>query len=156
MTGTTESPQFELVLSVPKGEGMTDTARANRQLILDYYIARKKGDPDAFGRLVDKDVAFFQASSLPYGGEASGVEAAQALIRSMYATWRDLRVEVLELTAGGDLVIAYLMLTLVSRATGGRYHGPTAEVFRIRDGKVVQWRPIYWDTHQVRQVCGVV
>jgi ketosteroid isomerase-like protein len=27
-------------------------------------------------------------------------------------------------------------------------------VFRLRDGKIVEWRPIYWDTHAVREACG--
>lgn len=154
MSGREDAPVLELVLRVSEEGGLDTEAEANRTRLLDYYRARMAGDPDAFANFVDPDLDFFQASGLPYGGEAKGAEGALKLVGAMFATWRKLKVEVLEITAGGDLVIAYLMLTGISRATGDRYHGPTAEVFRFRDGKVVEWRPIYWDTHAVRRACG--
>ena len=61
----------------------------------------------------------------------------------MLATWSPLVVQIQELTAGGDLVIAYLLMTATGKRTGTTFSFPVAEMFRFRDGRVVEWRPIY-------------
>ena len=153
MNNANAATGFELIIDLPARDGLDEVARSNREALINYYRARQAGDPDAFARLVDPDLHFIQSPGLPYGGEARGAEATQALMTRMFGTWSALRVEVQEVTASGDLVIAYVMLTATARATGKSYTGPTAELFRFRDGKVVEWRPIYWDTHAVREAC---
>jgi len=54
--------------------------------------------------------------------------------------------EIEEFLCAGDPMIAYMVFTGVSRASGQTYTGPCAELFRFANGKITEWRPIYWDT----------
>jgi ketosteroid isomerase-like protein len=155
MTNNTNAPHFELVLSLAPDSGMTETARQNREAILGAYRDTVSGDDQALIRLLDPEVVFLEAKGLPYGVEAKGIQGAIDGVAGMFGAWKTLRAEFFEFAAAGDIVIAYMMLTGVGRATGLTYHGPTAELFRFRRGKIIEWRPIYWDTHRVREVCGL-
>jgi ketosteroid isomerase-like protein len=149
------APHFELVLSMAKNGGLNDEARRNREKVVNAYQAMFQGNENALTEIMHPDVVFREAKSLPYGVEVKGLNAALQGIAGMFASWSRVRAEIFECLAGGDLVIAYMMLKNVARATGETYEGPVAEVFRFRNGKVVEWFPIYWDTHRVRQVCGL-
>ena len=39
-------------------------------------------------------------------------------------------------------MIAYMVFTGVSRASGQTYSGPCAELFRFANGKITEWRPM--------------
>ena len=152
---TTQAPAFELILAPSVSSGLTEGAARNRRAIEAAYRAMIAGDQGALFALLAVDVEFHEASSLPYGGSFSGLEGARAGVVGMFSAWSHLRVEIEELVAGGDLVIVYLWMRATARATGEVYEGPTAELFRFKDGKISEWRPIYWDTHRVRQVCAL-
>ena len=154
MSETLSPPEFSLTLSLGEHSGMTDTANANRALILDAYERMFAGESEALAGLLDPDVLFAEAESLPYGVTVRGIAGARQGVAKMFTAWRSLAVEIHEFTAAGDLVIAYLTMKGVGRETADVYEGMTAEVFRLNDGKIIEWRPIYWDTHRVRQVCG--
>jgi len=148
------STPFELILNVPDN-GFNETAKKNRDAVIGAYQATLQGTESALFEILDKDVAFHEAESLPYGGTQSGVPGAQAGVAGMFGAWSHLRVEIEEILAAGDLVIAYMQITGTSRATGKVYAGPVAELFRFKSGKISEWRPIYWDTHAVRKACGL-
>ena len=154
MTTDVEIP-FELVLSRSLGMGATDVAAKNRRAVEDAYRAILKGEPGALFALLADDVQFHEAPSLPYGGSQKGIDGARAGVEGMFSAWSHLRVEIEEIAAGGDIVIAYLWMRAISRSSGDVYEGPTAELFRFKAGKIIEWRPIYWDTHRVRQICGL-
>lgn len=146
---------FELVLSPTLGSGSADAAAINRRVVEDAYRAALKGDPDALFSLLSDEVEFHEAPSLPYGGSQRGIDGAKAGVAGMFSAWSHLRVEIEEIAAGGDIVIAYLWMRAISRSSGEVYEGPTAELFRFKARKIIEWRPIYWDTHRARQVCGL-
>jgi uncharacterized protein len=145
---------FDLILNV-KDDGFNENAKKNRQALFDAYRAMIDGKSNALFDLLDDNVAFHEAPSLPYGGTLYGRSGAQSGVAGMFGAWSYLRVEIEEFLAAGDLVIAYMHLTNTSRATGKIYVGPVAEVFRFQNGKITEWRPIYWDTHAAREACGV-
>jgi ketosteroid isomerase-like protein len=147
--------RFELVIRPTAGSGSPETAARNRQALEHAYRVMLSGDMSALFALLAPDVQFHEAPSLPYGVSLTGSEAAKQGVAGMFSAWSELHIEIEELVAGGDLVIAYIQMRAVSRASGEVYEGPVAEVFRFRDGKIVEWRPIYWDTHRVRQVCRI-
>jgi ketosteroid isomerase-like protein len=149
------APYFQLVLNVPREGGLTDEARRNREILAEAYRATLAGNPNALTELLDPDVKFYEAAGLPYGVEAIGITGALKGVAAMFGAWTHLRCEFQEYLAGGDLVIAYMWMTGTARATGQIYEGPNAELWRFKNGKVIEWRPIYWDTHRVRQVCGL-
>lgn len=152
--GLTDASTFGVKLRVNSGSDIDDIARSNRRILIQAYEAQIAGDIEAWWSIFDPDVEFHEASSLPYGGSLKGLEAAKQGMGAMFEAWRDVQVDFENFLAAGDLVIAYLRMHAVSRRTGDAYDAPVAEVFRFRNGKVIEWRPIYWDTHEVRKVCG--
>jgi ketosteroid isomerase-like protein len=154
MSEICKPPKSKLTLSIPNG-GLSETARANRELLAQAYRDMAAADGEAIIRLLDPEVFFTEAPSLPYGFEARGIGEVRKAIAGIHAAWRELRAEILEYLAAGDVVIAYMVITGISEATGREYKGPLAELFRFRNGKVTEWRPLYWDTHEVRAVCGL-
>lgn len=149
-----EESAFDLIQNYPDNP-VDDTAGANAKLLIDAYKAMDAGDEGALMKLLADDCTFIEAATLPYGGVYKGVAGAVEGVGGMFSAWKHLRVDIEQITAGGDLVIAYMHLVGTARATGKIYEGPTAELFRFRDGKITEWRPIYWDTHAVRVACGI-
>lgn len=155
MADSLGAPNFSLNMSLAEDAPIDSDALANRDKLIQAYRAMIVGDNDPFMQLLDPDVTFHQAPGLPFGGEARGVEDTFKLISTMFETWSDVRVDIVDIAVGTDVVIAYLQLENTARATGKNYSGPTSELFRFRDGKIVEWRLMYWDTHGVRQACGL-
>lgn len=146
---------FERVLSVPKTSGLTEEARRNRDLIASVYEeATNSGRRVGMTDLLADDVVFYEAESLPYGVTAHGPEATRAGVAAMFAAWSHVRSEFLDYCASGDLVICYLRFTGTARDTGKVYDAYGTEVFRFRDGKIIEWRPFYWDTAAVIEALG--
>ncbi|MET0547611.1 MAG: nuclear transport factor 2 family protein [Caulobacterales bacterium] len=150
----TDTPPFQLSISTAS-PGLDATAVKNRQAVVDAYKAIEAGDPNALNALLDPNIVFIEADSLPYGGTFHGIEGAQAGVAGMFGAWSHLKVEIEDILASGDMTLAYLMMTSTSRATGKVYKGHTAEMFRFKNGKIIEWRPIYWDTHAARIACGL-
>ena len=146
---------YELKLDLGPQSGLTDTAKRNRDALIQAYKDQLAGDWGGWWRIFDKDVVFREAASLPYGCTIKGLEETKTGLAGMFGAWTHLNVVIEEFAAAGDLVIAYIQMTATSRKTGKVYDRPVAEIFRFRNGKVVEWHPIYWDTHEVRKVCAV-
>ncbi|HKT74970.1 MAG TPA: nuclear transport factor 2 family protein [Steroidobacteraceae bacterium] len=151
--GNGNDTQFELAMSLSASSGLTPEAHSNRDLMVKAYRAIEAGDQGALTALLDPNVRFVEAPSLPYGCDVRGVEATAAGVSGMMAAWSKIRVDVEDFTAAGDLVIAYMRFTGISRKTGKPYSGECAEVFRFRNSRIIEWRPIYWDTHAAREAC---
>ena len=153
--GLAEESTFEPTIEVGSDSTLSDTANRNRTALMQAYAALPVGDTEKWWSYFDPDVEFHEAPSLPYGQSTKGLEAAKQGMGDMFTAWKHINVRVEEFTAAGDLVIIYLHLTATSRKTGEVYAGPVAELFRFRNDKIIEWRPIYWDTHLVRKTCGV-
>jgi len=147
---------FELVISAFADDAHDDRARANRDLIAMAYQEMLVGNNDALFDLLDPSVEFHEAASLPYGVDCKGIDQTKFGVAGMFSLWSKLHIEILEYAYVNDIVIVYLIMTAHSRATGEVYSGNTAELFRMRDGRIIEWRPIYWDTHKVLEVCGLL
>jgi hypothetical protein len=117
----------------------------------DRYYA---GDLDGFFAVFADDVELHEADSLPYGGVYKGIESFKKGIGIMFDAWRDLHFDIEQFTAGGELVIIYMQLRATGKTTGKTFSFPVAEVWRLCEGKVVEMRPIYWDTHRARECFG--
>lgn len=151
--GIAAESTFDLKLLVDSKSDIDITARRNRTALIRAYEAQLAGDLESWWAIFDKEVEFYEAESLPYGVSSKGLEAAKQGVAGMFSAWSHLKVVFEEFVAAGDLVICYIQMTATSRKTGEIYQGPVAETFRFRDGKVIEWRPIYWDTHRVRELC---
>lgn len=148
-----EIPEFEFLSEL--GDDDPAMAARNKATLRAVFEKMFAGDLNALIEIIDDDVSFHQAPGLPYGGEGRGIQETLDLFQKIKETWIRVKVDVVALTSGGDFVIALFKMDATSRATGQRYQGPIAEVFQFKNDKVIDWRLIYWDTAQVRKVCGL-
>jgi ketosteroid isomerase-like protein len=130
---------------------LRDEAARNRRAVL--ATCRPNG-PTTFD-LLAPDVTFREAASLPYACEAKGIEAAKTGVAAMMAAWSKIDIEVIEVVATGDYVMTYMYFVCTAKVTGKIYEGPCVEILRFKDGRAVEWIPMYWDTHAVRVACGL-
>src|SRR5258708_3636913 len=124
MTEPRKPPKSKLTLSIPADGGLTETARQNRGLLAQAYREMLAGDGDALIRLLDPEIFFTEAPSLPYGCAAHGIAEVRQGIAGIHAAWRELKAEIFEYAAAGDIVIAYMVISGISAATGREYTGP--------------------------------
>lgn len=128
-----------------------ETARANRQAIADALEAMAAGDADAFWALFDPDATFYEASCLPYGGAHQGLEAVQEAFGKLAASFSKMHSEFEALLASRDIVILYQHIDFEAADTGKTGAFPVAELFRFKNGTIVEWRAHYFDACQMAE-----
>lgn len=109
------------------------------------------GDGGAFWALFDPEVVFYEAACLPYGGAHHGIEATRKAHAIIHDCFDSVRVDVERLFVEGDLAIAYLQLGFRVRRNGRTGALPLAELYRFRDGRIVEWRALYFDSNLVAE-----
>lgn len=105
-------------------------------------------------RDIHPDIISYEADGLPYGGTYRGPEGFARLVRIMQGTWDDMYFRPTEFLSGGDYVICYVELSGVGKKTGLSFSMPLAELYRFQDGKIIEFRPIYYDTKRCAEVFG--
>jgi ketosteroid isomerase-like protein len=126
-----------------------EVAERNRRALLDGLDKLLGGDAEGFWAIYDPEVVFYEASCLPYGGEHRGLAAARAAHRQIEQTFGNLKSVFEAVLAAEDLVILYQTITFTVRENGNKGTMPVAELFRFRDGKVIEWRAHYFDACMV-------
>lgn len=121
-------------------------APENLQTIKNAYALFFAGDLDGFFSMFDENVEMIEAETLPYGGVFRGRENVRNAVVTVTKLWDNINLDIHVLTAGDDYVIAYGQFSAVARSTGRKATFPLAEVWRLRNGKVVFLNPVYGDT----------
>ena len=118
-----------------------DVEARNREIVLALYKACGKGDWAKAATLMTEDILIKEAPTLPFAGEFRGVEAMRVLFGKVQSAGVT-GVEMHQATAGGDWVVVLLDLLL-----GGSppVRCPLAEAFRLKDGKVCEIVPYYFN-----------
>lgn len=128
----------------------------NKMDVLDkLYAAFAKGDFEALDAILAPDVELEEAAALPYGGIYKGPAGVRDLMRKLGETWVSLTPEDMMFTAGGDVASMYCTLVGTSKATGRELRMPLIETWTFKDGKPARGRVFYYDTREVRSVCGL-
>jgi len=135
----------ELVLGYQSGGGVSQQAIANRQTLIDVFEQLQRGEEQGFWDLFDPDAAFHEASCLPYGGTYQGLKAIKQGYLAMCATFSAMKSEFHEVLTAGDYCILYQSIEFTVAANGNKGGFPVAEMFRFRNGKIVEWRANYFD-----------
>jgi uncharacterized protein len=99
--------------------------------------------------MYDPDVVFHEAACLPYGGAHKGLPAVKQAFARLAGTYDKMHTVFEEILAAGDIVITYQTVALRVKANGNRVTFTVAELFRFRDGKVIEWRAHYFDSAMV-------
>jgi ketosteroid isomerase-like protein len=135
------------VLDYCDSTGVDSIALANRKALLEVFEYFPSGDFNPFLALLDQEVTFHEAPCLPYGGSHCGIEATKRAFAEILATFSDARVEHHEVLTSGEYCIDYLTFRFRVAANGNTGTMPATEVFRFKNGKIVDWRVNYFDSH---------
>lgn len=102
------------------------------------------------------EVVIRDASSLPYGGIHHGLNGAKYHIEVAAQTWNSLQpaaersMDAVFLDAG-EYVIVLWRLKGVEASSGRKLDVPTASVYKLRDGKIVESQMFYSDSVAITQ-----
>jgi ketosteroid isomerase-like protein len=126
-------------------------AVSNRRTLMEAVDRLAAGDLDGFWSIFHPDVVFHEAACLPYGGAHRGLDATKQAFGRMGQAYSRMRAELEAVLASRDIAVLYQTITFQVRDTGKTGSLPVAEMFRFRDGKVVEWRALYFDSSQVAE-----
>ena len=129
--------------------GSDAVAAENRAILAGAIDSVLAGDRDAYWAIYHPDAVFHEADCLPYGGAHRGIEAIKTGYGMIHQVFDGVHALFEELLAAGDIVIAYQQIDFRVRKNGRTGSFPVAELFRFRDGKVIEWRALYFDADMV-------
>jgi uncharacterized protein len=116
-----------------------------RTLVDRFYAASLAADIDAVANVLAEDVVIIEAPSLPYGGAHTGRPQALALLSQLYSGIDLDSIPPPEVLAGGDRAAAFVEVAF-RHPDGGTNVISVVETFRVRDGRIVEIKPYYFDT----------
>ena len=133
----------------------TSIAEQNRDVIRRLYAASNAGDNDTIDSLITDDVVLVQSGGHAVPGTWNGKPAMMQAMAEVFAALHNTGVDVHEIVADGPTRVIGLVDALGTDTDGNPYAMPIAETFKVRDGKVVEIRPFYWDQIELRRIAGV-
>ena len=99
---------------------------------------------------LDPDVVLHQSPDLPWGGEFRGHAGYEDWARQMSRAFDRLEVAETRFFTDGDTVIITCRLITRSRASGAALDLPMAQVVRVQNGRIIEFRPFYWNVPAYR------
>ncbi|WP_340315540.1 nuclear transport factor 2 family protein [Rhizorhabdus argentea] len=114
------------------------------------------GEIDRFFEIFDDDVELIEAEGLPYGGVYRGKETVREAILSVMSYWDKMTLDLDVIAAEGDYVIGYGTFAATGLKTGRKVSFRLAEVWKLRNGRVVMLSPVYGDTKLASEALGHV
>lgn len=121
------------------------------------YLAPGGGDFGPIAETLDPDCVLHQPLSLPYGGEWRGPAGFRAWMEAFGAVWSHLEVRnPLFYPSGEDVIVSRSHVHATARLTGRPVDWPLMQFFRVRDARIVELRPFYWDTATLLAAIGEV
>jgi|SRR5579871_1352110 len=113
----------------------------SEELVRDTYQAFGRGDVPAVLGAMAADIEWHEAEGMPYGGVYRGGEAVvQNVFRPIMEDVLDFAVTAEEFIASGDAVAAVVRYTGTGTATGKKLDLPVVHVWKVRNGKIQQFR----------------
>ncbi len=140
------------------------TASTPRQVLERFYDAERRymeaggakagASFDDMGSTLDADVVLYQTPDLPYGGEYIGYERYKEWSVAMSAYFDQVDVQQPEFFEQGDKVVVVCRLLTRSRATGEVMILPMVQVVTVKNGKITEFRPFYWNVPAYAAAAG--
>lgn len=106
---------------------------------------------DEIANCLDPEVTLHQAPGLPYSGTFSGPKGIEQFMAVMGDTWQT--VEFLEqrrFIEGQDVVVTN-RVRFVARVSGRELITRIVQLMTVRDGRICEIRPFYWDPEAVSE-----
>jgi ketosteroid isomerase-like protein len=129
-----------MVSRLKEGDGPSDEERM--QQILD---------------VLDPDVVFHVTPAIPHGGEHIGHEGFLKLREAFTRAWILVsggNHEYIDVGDGARAIVLTNPSVFKSRRTGTVVSFRMVELITVRNGKIVDFIPFYWDTVQIAEAAG--
>ena len=94
---------------------------------------------------LDPDVVLYQSPDLPWGGEFRGHAGYENWAQQMSRAFDRLEVADTRVFTEGDTVVITCRLVTRARASGETLDLPMVQVVRVASGRIVEFRPFYWN-----------
>lgn len=120
-----------------------------------FTDALRAGDIDTCLEMVDPDLVFSEADSLPFGGEYLGRDGFLHFLRT-FSKQFTAELTPPEITGGDGLVAVRVHGTLTSRRTGRSLRMDAVDLYRLTGGKVARVDVYYKDAAAVVELDRVV
>ncbi|MFI9290230.1 nuclear transport factor 2 family protein [Streptomyces gardneri] len=101
------------------------------------------------------DVVLHQAAALPYGGTWRGHAGLERFFLAMSRVWESFDMTEQEFLATGATAVVLTRVRGRARATGRELTFPILQTITVRDGRIAEVRPFYWDTAAIADACAV-
>jgi ketosteroid isomerase-like protein len=99
------------------------------------------------------DVVLHQAKALPYGGEWHGHSGLERFFLAMSRTWESFEMKEQTFLATESPLVVLTQVHVRARATGRELDFPILQTITVRQGRVAEVRPFYWDTAAIAEAC---
>ncbi|MET9513660.1 nuclear transport factor 2 family protein [Streptomyces sp. NPDC002994] len=112
-----------------------------------------KASFDVLAPFFAPDVVLRQAEALPYGGTWRGHAGLADFFLAMSRTWEKFDFAEQEFLATGETAVIRTRVDARARATGRELTFPILQTIAIRDGRISEIHPFYWDTAAIVAAC---
>jgi ketosteroid isomerase-like protein len=112
--------------------------RSNVQLVREAFEAFGRGDTEAALEFCDPEIVVRDPART--GDTMLGLEALRAFWDEWLENWQEYRVEPQEFIESRGEVVVHTRQTGVGRLSGIEISQDLFQVFRVRDGKIVEYR----------------
>lgn len=99
------------------------------------------------------DVVLHQAEALPYGGTWRGHAGMERFFLAMSRAWESFDMVEQEFLATQGTVVVLTQVHARGHATGRELEFPILQTIIIKDERITEIRPFYWDTAAVARAC---
>ena len=100
---------------------------------------------DAMQATLDPEVVLHQSPDLPYGGDFFGHEGYRKWAEAMSTIFDRVDAQSPEFYENGDTVVVTCELVTRTRHTGKEMKLPMVQAVTVRNGKITEIRPFYWN-----------
>lgn len=100
------------------------------------------------------DVVLHQADALPYGGTWRGHAGITRFFLAMSRVWEAFDMVEQEFLATGETAVVLTQVRARARATGRELAFPVLQTLTVRNGRITEIRPFYWDTQAIADACA--
>ena len=105
----------------------------------------KQASFDGIAATLDPAVVLHQSPDLPFGGEYVGHQQYEQWAITMSSIFDRLEVAEQEWFESGNTVIVVCRFKTRSRRNGSCQDLPMAQVVTVKNGKITDFRPFYWN-----------
>ena len=123
-------------------EDHRQVTEATRGVITAAYKAAQASDMATITEILHPDVVLHEAASLGNGGVHRGLHNVLQAMAYVFETFDMAQMVVDDIIVDGELAVGLVNLVFRDREGGCS----VAEVWRVRNGRIVEVRPYYWDT----------